>query len=109
MGGLAWPDGAPAYTGCTTVLGPNTASCTQDGWDGDDGIYEPSSNHVGGVHVLMGDGAVRFISNNINTGNTTLPPPDAPNASGNAIGGPSPYGVWGALGSKAGAEVIGDF
>ena len=109
MGGLAWADGAPAYTGCTTVLGPNKGSCTQDGWDGDDGIYEPSSNHIGGVHVLMGDGAVRFISNSISTGNTSLPPPDAPDASGNAPGGQSPYGVWGALGSKSSNETLGDF
>lgn len=26
----------------------------------------PRSRHVGGVHVLLGDGAVRFVSNNIN-------------------------------------------
>jgi len=30
------------------------------------GINKPlNSNHVGGVHVLLGDGAVRFISDNI--------------------------------------------
>ena len=108
-GGTRWPDGAPAFTGCTMVLGPNRGSCTQGGWDGEDGIYEPSSNHVGGVHVLMGDGAVRFISNNIDTGNSSLPPPDAPDASGNAPGGASPYGLWGKLGSKNGNEVVGDF
>jgi prepilin-type N-terminal cleavage/methylation domain-containing protein/prepilin-type processing-associated H-X9-DG protein len=112
-GGTRWPDGAPAFTGMTTVLGPNKASCTQGGWDGEDGIYEPSSNHNGGVQVLMGDGAVRFVSENINTGNSTCPPPDGSEGGGTPCGGiwggPSPYGVWGALGSVAGHDIATDF
>ena len=98
-------DGAPAFSGVTTVLGPNSPSCTQNGWDGEDGIYEPSSRHTGGAQVLMGDGSVRFISENVDTGNITSPPADAPGQPG----GRSPYGVWGALGSVAGGEVIGEF
>lgn len=98
--GLRWPDGAPAFSGCTTVLGPNKASCTQGGWDGEDGIYEPMSRHTGGVTVLFGDGSVQFISEAIDTGNTTLPPPDAPGQPNGA----SPYGVWGALGSVRGGD-----
>ena len=35
-------------------------------WNGGDGQAGPKSLHVGGVHALMGDGAVRFISQNIN-------------------------------------------
>ncbi len=100
--GLRWPDGAPAFTGCTTVLGPNTASCTQGGWDGEDGIYEPTSRHPGGVHCALGDGSVKFIAETIDTGNRSLPPPDAPGQP-NAQ---SPYGVWGALGSARGGEVL---
>ncbi|MEZ6133752.1 MAG: DUF1559 domain-containing protein [Pirellulaceae bacterium] len=99
--GLRWTDGAPAFTGCTTVLGPNKASCTQNTWDGEDGIYEPMSRHTGGVQCLFGDGAVRFIGENIDTGNTSLPPPDAPGQP-NAQ---SPYGVWGALGSIRGGDI----
>lgn len=103
--GLRWMDGAPAFTGCTTVLGPNTASCTQGGWDGEDGLYEPMSRHPGGVHGLLGDGAVRFISDTIDHGNTTLPPPDAPGQ----LNAQSPYGVWGALGSVRGGEATTPF
>lgn len=103
--GLRWTDGAPAFTGCTTVLGPNTASCTQNAWDGEDGIYEPMSRHPAGVHGLMGDGAVRFITETIDTGNRALPPPDAPGQPNSF----SPYGVWGALGSKSGGEVTTPF
>jgi prepilin-type N-terminal cleavage/methylation domain-containing protein len=112
-GGTRWTDGAPAFSGCTTILGPNRGSCTQGGWDGEDGIYEPSSQHVGGVQCVMGDGAVRFISNNINTGNVTCPPPDGAAGGGTpCMGGwkgPSPYGIWGALGSSNGGDVVGPF
>lgn len=43
------------------------------------------SRHTGGVHVLMGDGTVRFVSNYIN------------------------LGTWQALGTMDGSEVIGEF
>lgn len=100
--GRRWTDGAPAFTGHTTVLGPNKASCTQRDWDGEDGIYEPMSRHTGGVNAVFGDGSVRFIGETVDTGNTTLPPADAPGVGG----GPSRYGVWGAMGSIRGGEVV---
>ncbi|MCA9062559.1 MAG: DUF1559 domain-containing protein, partial [Planctomycetaceae bacterium] len=56
--------------------------------------------HTGGVQSLMADGAVRFISENIDTGNLSV---------ATTIGNRSPYGVWGALGTKAGGEIIGEF
>jgi hypothetical protein len=59
--------------------------------------------HVGGVHCLMADGAVRFVSENIDSGNLT-----AANPAQNG-GGLSPYGVWGALGTKSGGETVSDF
>jgi len=100
-GGTRWLDGAPAFTGMTTVLGPNKASCTDSGGgDQRDGLFEPSSHHTGGVHTLMGDGAVRFISENIDTGNA---------ASGSPSSGPTPFGTWGALGSVNGQEPLGEF
>jgi hypothetical protein len=43
----------------------------------------------------MADGAVRFITNDIDAGDPSLL---------DGKSGPSPYGVWGALGSRAGAE-----
>ncbi|XZE19064.1 DUF1559 domain-containing protein [Pirellulaceae bacterium SH449] len=100
-GGRRWTDGAPAFTGHTTILGPNRASCTQGGWDGEDGVYEPMSRHTGGVNAVFGDGAVRFIGEGVDTGNTTLPPADAP---GQGMG-PTRYGVWGAMGSIRGGDI----
>ena len=107
--GLRWADGTNCYTGMTTILGPNKISCLDNssGSDWGDGIFEPSSLHTGGVQVLMGDGSVRFISENINTGNTTLTNP--PNGANGPPVGQTVYGVWGSLGSISGGETIGDF
>jgi prepilin-type processing-associated H-X9-DG protein len=87
------------YNGFNTVISPNGPSCVNMGTAGSGdsihGVLPPRSRHTGGVHALMTDGAVRFISDNIDTGNLASP---------NPTGGPSPYGVWGALGTKDGGE-----
>jgi prepilin-type N-terminal cleavage/methylation domain-containing protein len=56
----------------TTLLKPNDPvitfqkmACNQSPWVGR-AQYPASSEHAGGVHAVLGDGAVRFISNNIN-------------------------------------------
>ncbi len=113
-GGRRWPDGAPAFTGMTTSLGPNVGTFQHSNWDGADGIWEPSSRHPGGVHVLLGDGAVRFINDSIDTGNTACPgPASTPGRPGTCANfsrfGISPFGVWGALGSMGGNEKLTEF
>lgn len=90
----------PAFVGFNTVLPPNGPSCT-DGTNHDAGhhVIPPTSNHPGGVNVLMGDGAVRFVNDNVDTGNLAADDP---------TGGQSPYGVWGAMGSISGGEAVSD-
>jgi prepilin-type N-terminal cleavage/methylation domain-containing protein/prepilin-type processing-associated H-X9-DG protein len=103
--GERWCSGYPAHTAFNTILPPNSPACVTDTsfWQNQArGLYPATSRHPGGAHVVMADGAVRFISENINTGNLALP--DA-----RTLGGRSPYGVWGALGSIAGGESVGDF
>jgi prepilin-type N-terminal cleavage/methylation domain-containing protein len=93
--GTLWPFGHPHWNFVTTVLPPNSPSCYQSGGDNPSnqrGIFSPNSHHTGGVHVLMGDGAVHFISENVNSGNQTL----------------SNLGVWGALGTINGGETVAD-
>jgi hypothetical protein len=86
----------------TTILPPNSAVCcvgngtVSPHWFA--GVWTATSEHPGGVLVSMADGSVRFISNTIDTGNLAVVAPAA-----NA-GGPSPYGVWGALGTRQGGE-----
>jgi hypothetical protein len=55
----------------------------------------------------MGDGAVRFVNQNINTGNVNSP--DVYSSGTTSVGGQSPYGVWGALGTRGAGEPSGDF
>lgn len=96
--GSLWPDGQPERVGFVTVLAPNAPSCINDtnvNADGASNLLSANSEHTGGVHCLLGDGAVRFISNSIDTGNLTMV---------SAVGSPSPYGVWGALGTKASGD-----
>ncbi len=98
--GMRWCDGRPLVSGFTTVLPPNAPSCLAGNRDWEWGIWSASSKHLGGVNGLMADGSVRFIQETINSGNPSLPETET---------GMSPYGVWGALGSKSGSEVIGNF
>ncbi|MDB5391492.1 MAG: hypothetical protein JWM11_7138 [Planctomycetaceae bacterium] len=46
-----------------------SASDSMGAWNGGDGQAGPKSRHTGGVHALLADGSVRFISQNLN-GNT---------------------------------------
>lgn len=98
--GARWNDGASIFTRMNTMLPPNSPSCQEadSHWAG--GMFPPSSRHTGGVQVALADGSVRFISENIDAGDQ--------GALEVAVG-PSPYGIWGALGTMAGGEVLGEF
>lgn len=101
FGGDRWADGGAGVCAVTTILPINSPSCALTSHEAQPGIYSAGSRHTGGAHVLMADGAVRFVSENIDTGNLGV------NAVG--INTTSPYGVWGALGSRSGGEVVSEF
>ncbi|QDT82079.1 DUF1559 domain-containing protein [Gimesia maris] len=72
--GSNWVYGNGGLTVFNTLLNPNSeypncVTCSSCGTNDAPGLFPARSRHVGGVHVLMGDGATRFISANID--NTT--------------------------------------
>ena len=101
--GNLWRDGQIGRSGFNTVLPPNSPSCSQQNnrfADATTVVYPPTSGHPGGVVIVMADGATTFINDNIdyNGGSSQAPRRDATGA--------SPYGVWGAMGTKAGGETV---
>ena len=96
--GDAWTSGYPMIMGFTTILPPNDPSCANERGEWQEGIYTPDSYHTGGVNAAMADGSVTFISQNIDTGDLTRPMRNG--------AGRSPYGVWGAMGTSDGGEVV---
>ncbi len=104
--GMRWTDGRPVLGSVTTIMPPNGVSCAWSG-DGSDTMNSAGSYHPGGCHVVLGDGAVRFISESIDAGDKTAPSPNWPTGNpGTPPGSASPYGVWGALGTRAMRESV---
>ncbi len=82
--GMTWLEGNMNWTRYNHVSTPNKPSCkNRFTWNG--AIMPASSRHPGGVHLLLGDGAVRFVSDSL----------DEP--------------AWQALGTIAGQETVGSF
>ncbi len=99
--GYRWADMFVGCTGAHTILPPNSEICGGNN-EGNTLLASMSSRHQGGCHVLMADGAVKFVTDSIEAGNSRA----ANIHLGNRPGSMSPYGLWGALGTKGGKETI---
>jgi len=65
-----WMNGMPAQTIFNTLNPPNSPNpdcheCSSCSWYDSRGVWTARSRHTGGVHVLLADGATRFVSNNV--------------------------------------------
>jgi prepilin-type processing-associated H-X9-DG protein len=97
--------------GFTTVLSPNSPQCANARGEWSWGIFPPDSYHPQGVNAAMADGSTRFVRDNIDSGWTWCPEPEVldpcrPDIVPPQVPGTSPYGVWGAMGTKAGGETV---
>lgn len=106
--GRRWADARAAYTNFQAAVPPNSPSCYQDGNLSDNNscmCVAASSNHSGGVNVVMCDGSVRFVSETVDCGDVTNKL-GYPNNSGEGHHwvGPSTHGVWGSLATPQGGE-----
>lgn len=104
--GYNWADGAAGPGLVNTILPPNGPSCAVGGSGAVDGIYSAGSYHPGGALVAFCDASVRFISPKIDCGNASAAPPTADGYAGQTLA--SPFGVWGALGTINGGEIVTD-
>ena len=100
--GDAWVNGGTQATGFFTILPPNGPSCDEGTNPWDNGLLSAGSYHPGIVQVCMVDGSVRSVSETVEA--TTNPP--LTTGAANVTSGRSPYGVWGALGTRNGGELI---
>lgn len=105
--GYRWGDGCAFFHGMNTILPPNTAVCLigDPAWQNGGGHYGPgiwtaTSRHPSCVLVSMADGSVHTVEETIDTGDLSIVAPASD------AGGPSPFGVWGALGTRMGSERI---
>ncbi len=106
--GYRWADFYPLYNQVNTILPPNKEVCLTRGHTSD-GVVPPSSRHQGGAHILMGDGAVVFMTDSVEAGDARTPPVWFRNnnsSSPTVQGSKSPYGLWGALGTARSSETI---
>ena len=100
-----WANASQGITQVNTVLPPNKAVCAA-GWHDNTGVFPPSSRHQGGAHVLMGDGAVIFMTDSVEAGDSSSPSVGFRGTGKFKVGQKSPYGLWGAMGSRASKETI---
>ena len=99
--GFSWANYANMHCSVTTNRPPNSELCLNGSNETTEGNWSISSRHQGGAHILMGDGAVVFISDSMDGGDSRVGQND-----GIRGGTPSPYGLIGALGTRANREVI---
>ncbi len=96
-----WADGRAGIALFGTILPPKSPSVAIRGSVGVDGIYSANGPHPGGINVAFFDGSTHYLDKEIDAGDSTHPVPTKEEMD---AGTPSPYGVWGALGTINGGD-----
>ena len=92
-------DALGIFVAFNTVMPPNSPSCAKyNNEQYQVGILSATSHHAGGVNCGILDGAVRFVSDSVDTNGL----PNTP--TGIDLQGQSRFGVWGAMGTPNGGE-----
>lgn len=104
--GLRWADARTVFTGFNTCLYPNSYLQLERMGVGGAAVAPLSSRHGGGGHVLFADGATRFITDSIEAGDSRGGSVRFGMTDRVAPGSESPFGFWGALGTRAGVEAV---
>jgi prepilin-type processing-associated H-X9-DG protein len=99
--GMRWLDGSPVYTGFTAILGPNAPSFATTEIAA--ALISASSQHPGGVNVVLADGSVKFFNDAIPASGTNGGTNDPEKVYTN---GKSSRGIWGALSTRNGNETV---
>ena len=94
--GMRWQDGDYNHGSIQTILPPNSPSCNESLWSW--GVSSASSYHGSGAHVVFGDNNVRYIPNSVDAGDPSREAPEGIDGARSNL--PSPYGAWGAMGTK---------
>ena len=126
--GFRWSQAGTVWTEFNTILPPNREVClgqspppsgplvfgnpTSPPGSGarieEPGVASISSRHPGGAHVMMADGSILFVTDSIEAGDPHSGNVWLDGAGNLAPGNESPYGLWGALGTRAAKEVINE-
>jgi hypothetical protein len=109
--GSRWADGnGNPYVGFNAVLPPNSPTCGTANSNGEgEVVVSVSSNHTGGVNVVLGDASGRFVSDTVNAvtaGLTAELDPFVNNPGWEYTGRPR-FGIWGSYGNISSAESLG--
>jgi prepilin-type processing-associated H-X9-DG protein len=98
--GKFWCQGVAQQTSFSTLLPPNGPSCFSSDPSGNNGkrfFNSAASYHNSGVNIVFADGAVKFVSNTVNTGQLQ-------NGGKLVKTGQSQFGICGTLGSINGGD-----
>jgi len=122
--GWRWGDAVNVFTGVFTILPPNSPNVwrNSNAMDGGWTYVGASSRHPGGVGTAAADASYRFVTDSVSTTNQSVQRKTGVTGWGLDLrfqdlqgtaddnpqnySGQSPYGVWGAYGTRDGGESV---